>query len=368
MQAVATPREDRWWSPRWSGLGLGVVGVLAAVNVGGTLVDDGAPAATNIAGALALAPALTGAGAGWRPTLLVATIALLTTAVLVRVDEVATLFAWVRIVVVASAGVLATLVARHRTRQRALLEDRREAAEILQSALLTELAEPEDLDLAARYVPAGVGDRVGGDWYDAIVDRDGNTTVIIGDVVGHDLRAAAAMGQLRGLLRAYAVEGGQLPSHLLSRAEWALQRLNLDIMATAVVARVHEVDGARQLWVSRAGHPPPALLRPDGSAVVLETPGDLPLGLGLGPDLLDRHDELVDFPDGSMLLLYTDGLVERRDGSLHEQTQELLQALRRDGSQPVDAALDRIIADLGPTGDDDVAVLAVQTRPRPVSR
>jgi PAS domain S-box-containing protein len=242
----------------------------------------------------------------------------------------------------------------------------------LQQALLTPPPEPDHLHVAVRYQPAGHEAQVGGDWYDAFLQPDGATMLAIGDVVGHGSAAAAAMGQLRGLLRALAYDNDEPPAATLSRVDRAAQGLAVSTLATAILARVERhpdvpVDGRRILRWSNAGHVPPLLLAPDGTSRLLETPPDLMLGVDPGAV---RHDHVVDLDVGDTLLLATDGLLERRDSDLDEGMARLQETLADLGDKPLDELLDTVLARLVPgAGQDDVAVVAVRAypedRPRP---
>ncbi|MGY1590423.1 PP2C family protein-serine/threonine phosphatase [Geodermatophilus sp. SYSU D00708] len=242
----------------------------------------------------------------------------------------------------------------------------------LQQALLTPPPEPDHLHIAVRYRPAAHEAQVGGDWYDAFLQPDGATTLVIGDVVGHDSDAAAAMGQLRGLLRALAYDNEEPPSATLTRAERAARGLAVSSMATVVLARVERrpdvpVAGTRVLRWSNAGHPPPLVLAPDGTTTLLETRPDLMLGVD--PEA-PRTDHTVELDDGQTLLLFTDGLVERRDTDLDEGLNALRVALRDLGEVPLEELCDTLLARMVPVdGADDVALVAVRTypedRPRP---
>ncbi|TKJ32486.1 SpoIIE family protein phosphatase [Blastococcus sp. CCUG 61487] len=242
----------------------------------------------------------------------------------------------------------------------------------LQQALLTPPPEPDHLHVAVRYQPAGDLAQVGGDWYDAFLQPDGATMLAIGDVVGHGSAAAAAMGQLRGLLRALAFDNDEPPAATLSRVDRTAHGLAVATLATAVLARIERrpdapVAGRRVLRWSNAGHVPPVLLAPDGTSQVLETQPDLMLGVD---PAAARRDHAVDLEDGHTLLLVTDGLVERRDSDLDEGMVRLQGSLRDLGGKPLDELLDTVLARLVPdAGQDDVAVVAVRTypedRPRP---
>jgi serine phosphatase RsbU (regulator of sigma subunit) len=242
----------------------------------------------------------------------------------------------------------------------------------LQQALLTPPPEPDHLQVAVRYRPAAHEAQVGGDWYDAFLQPDGATVLVIGDVVGHDSRAAAAMGQLRGLLRALAYDNEEPPSATLSRTEHVARGLAVSTMATVVLARIERhpdvpVAGTRVLRWSNAGHLPPVLLAPDGTTTLLETRPDMVLGID--PDA-PRADHTAELADGHTLLLVTDGLVERRDSDLDAGLAALQEALRDLGGTPLEELCDTLLARMLPEpGADDVAIVAVRThpedRPRP---
>jgi serine phosphatase RsbU (regulator of sigma subunit) len=194
----------------------------------------------------------------------------------------------------------------------------------------------------------------------------------IGDVVGHDVRAAAAMGQLRGLLRGISYSSGAPPAQVLTQVDRAVRGLGLDTMATAVVARLEQGDddraaGRTLLRWSSAGHPPPVLLRPDGRVQVLD--GDLPdLLLGVDPSVT-RHDRVAVLPAGSTVFLHTDGLVERRDRDLDTGTAALVSVLAEYATLPLADLCDRVLERLFlPDAEDDVALLAVRlTRAVPLA-
>ena len=181
------------------------------------------------------------------------------------------------------------------------------------------------------------------------------------------------MGQLRGLLRGISYSSGAAPAQVLTEVDRAVRGLGLDTMATAVVARLEQGDDDLRadrtvLRWSSAGHPPPVLLRPDGRVEVLD--GDLPdLLLGVDPSAA-RQDRVAVLPAGSTVLLYTDGLVERRDRDLDAGTAELVAVLGEHAGLPLADLCDRVLERLFlPDAQDDVALLAVrlhsQTRPRP---
>jgi serine phosphatase RsbU (regulator of sigma subunit)/PAS domain-containing protein len=248
---------------------------------------------------------------------------------------------------------------------------RRDLAEELQRSLLTPLPEPDHLHLVARYVPAATGAQIGGDWYDAFLVRDGSTLLVIGDVTGHDLRAAVSMAQVRNLLRGGAHAVVQPPAEILATLDLALHDLAVGAISTAILARIERPDellerNQRLLRWSSAGHPPPLLLHPDGHAELLRRRTDMLLGLV--PET-ERHDHTEVIPAGATVLLYTDGLVERRGESLREGLERLRTAAERLAGLPLEDLCDRLVAELAAESEDDVALLAVRAhpedRPRP---
>ncbi|SHG53856.1 Serine phosphatase RsbU, regulator of sigma subunit [Jatrophihabitans endophyticus] len=238
----------------------------------------------------------------------------------------------------------------------------RSTAEALQLAMLTTLPAVEPLRLTARYRAAAVGDRVGGDWYDALALRDGKTAVAIGDVSGHDIFAAAVMGQLRSMLRAFAWASEEPPSLILRQLDRAMRDLQVQTYASAVLATFERTDdaGARRVmrWTN-AGHPAPILLRPDGTSVVLDDGGPAVM-LGVLPETRRPDHEVVVEP-GSAVLFYTDGLVELRGTDLLDRTVALRASLERHHTLTGAARVDAVMGDmLGAELDDDVAVLLVE--------
>ncbi|CAA9418624.1 MAG: Serine phosphatase RsbU, regulator of sigma subunit, partial [uncultured Quadrisphaera sp.] len=247
-----------------------------------------------------------------------------------------------------------------------LYTEQREAAVALQQVLLTPAPQPDDLGIAVRYLPATAHADVGGDWYDAFVRTDGTTLVVIGDVVGHDLHAAAGMGQVRSMLRVLGYQSDGTPADVLSAVDRAVSGLGVATMATAVLARVEQTPaqaaaGERTVRWSNAGHPPPLLLHADGEVEVLSRPSD-PL-IGLGPDFR-RADHEHPLPTGSTLVLYTDGLVERRGQHLGVAITALARTLRGLAGLPLEELCDALLERTLPGAhEDDVALLALRARP-----
>lgn len=245
-------------------------------------------------------------------------------------------------------------------------------AETLQRSLLTDPPQPDRLQIAVRYRPAAQEAQVGGDWYDAFVSPRGDTTLVVGDVTGHDRASAAAMGQIRNLLRGVAHALDRPPAEVLAGLDRALADLGMTTLATAVVATVEPsvpdgagavVDaGSRLLRWSNAGHPPPLLVRPDGTAEVLERPADLLLGLL--PRYV-RHDHAVPLLPGATVVLYTDGLVERRGEALDLGLARMAHAAGDLAHLSVEDFCDALLARLAPDPDDDIALVALRALPQP---
>ncbi|TFV58497.1 UNVERIFIED_ORG: GAF domain-containing protein [Bacillus sp. AZ43] len=273
---------------------------------------------------------------------------------------------------VAAARDLADRVAMALDNSR-LYEQQRRLAEGLQRSLLTAPPEPDHAEIVVRYRPAVEVAEVGGDWYDAFLQPSGATMLVIGDVVGHDTEAAAAMGQLRGMLRGMAYRDGPGPAEVLGELDAAIQGLGMGTMATAAIARVEQTPEERAAGVTRlrwsnAGHPPPLLLRPDGTVETLAG-ARAQLMLGVDPTAV-RTDAVVTVARGSTLLLYTDGLVEGRDLPLDEGIERLRSAFAELADLPLDELCDEVIERLRPEGlQDDVALVAIrlhpEDRPRP---
>ncbi|TQN35359.1 serine phosphatase RsbU (regulator of sigma subunit) [Blastococcus colisei] len=273
---------------------------------------------------------------------------------------------------VATARDLAGRVALALDNSRLYTQQRR-LAEGLQRSLLTAPPQPDHAEIVVRYMPAVEVAEVGGDWYDAFLQPSGATVVVIGDVVGHDTAAAAAMGQLRGMLRGIAYRDGPGPAAVLSELDAAIQGLGMGTMATAAIARVEQTPeeraaGLTRLRWSNAGHPPPLLLHEDGRIEELAHPR-AQLMLGVDPTA-SRTDAVVTVRRGATLLLYTDGLVEGRDLPLDEGMARLRSALTELADRPLPVLCDEVIERLRPEGlQDDVALVAIrlhrEDRPRP---
>ncbi len=241
----------------------------------------------------------------------------------------------------------------------------RSLAETLQRSMLTDPPEADSLRIAVRYRPAARQAQVGGDWYDAFLSPDGATTLVIGDVTGHDRVAAAVMGQLRNMLRGVVHALDAPPAHALATLDRALRDLGMTTLVTAVLARVEqtpeEAAASRgTLRWSNAGHLPPLMLGADDTARLLE--GHPKLLLGVNPTTR-RTDATVALHPGDTVVLYTDGLVERRDATLDEGLARLVAADRELADVPVAELTDALLARMTPEFADDVALVALQVRP-----
>ncbi|WP_308127949.1 SpoIIE family protein phosphatase [Modestobacter italicus] len=243
-----------------------------------------------------------------------------------------------------------------------------QAALTLQRSLLSEPPDPDHLEFAVRYVPAAREAQVGGDWYDVFQQPDGATALVIGDVVGHDTEAAACMGQLRGLLRGISYDSADSPAGVLARLDRAMDGLQLQTLASLIVARLEQTpeefeQGVTRLRWSNAGHPPPVLLLPDGATRVL-APAPAELLVGVHVDAV-RRDHVVTVPRGSTVLFYTDGLVERRDQVFDVGIERLAAELTTLAGVPMAELADQLLDRLLPArAEDDVALIAVRLNPQ----
>lgn len=244
--------------------------------------------------------------------------------------------------------------------QRALLYDEEhELAAGLQTAMLPgHLPHVPGLELATRYRPARSRGEIGGDWYDAVTLPDGRIAAVVGDVQGHDVTAAAVMGQLRIALQAYAAEGHP-PSTVMARTSTFLAELDTERFATCLLVLLDPRTG--HTVTVRAGHLEPVLRKPDGSGTWLETPGGLPLGLAGPTAPTDYPESEAMLEPGSTLVLCTDGLIETRTKDIDQGRTELLDAL---GTGPVHPGplADHLLNTMGDyTGrEDDVALLLLR--------
>lgn len=240
------------------------------------------------------------------------------------------------------------------------LDEQRETALALQHAMLGPATLPGGF--AVRYHPASHPLQVGGDWYDVVDLDDGRVALIVGDCVGHGLAAATVMGQLRSACRALLLD--QLgPAAVLAGLDRFAARLPGARCTTAFCAVLTLDTG--ELVCSNAGHPPPIMVHANGNTEQLD--GEHGLPLGLRPDWT-RPELCVTMPPRSTLLLYTDGLVERRGHSIDEGIATATDLIRDGRSQSLDEVADHLMVRLEPGGGylDDVAMLLYR-QPAPLS-
>jgi serine phosphatase RsbU (regulator of sigma subunit) len=250
--------------------------------------------------------------------------------------------------------------------ERALLYERlreahrreREIAVRLQQALLPDdLAQVDGVEIVTRYIAADDVMQVGGDWFDTFAWMDGRIATIVGDVVGHDLEAAATMGRLRAATAALIPMGDPRPGAVLAALDrCARGRGGVDFVTAACVV----VDPVRgRLSYGSAGHPPPLLIDPDGTTRWLDASTAPPIG----QIEVDRwFDDTLDIDPGTIVLLYTDGLVERRDVTLAEGMERLREAASRSVTGTLDEVIDSIVETMmaADASDDDVIAVALR--------
>ncbi|MEE1754650.1 SpoIIE family protein phosphatase [Streptomyces sp. SP18CS02] len=223
----------------------------------------------------------------------------------------------------------------------------------LQRALLpTAPAAGPHVRVAHRYVPGSRVTEVGGDWYDAITLPGGRVALVVGDVMGHGVPAAAAMGRLRITTKALT-RHNQEPQALLAELDECAEEAGIEFATCLYILYDPSTGRAR---IASAGHPPPLVLRPDGTVDTIDDVLGVPLGVG---GSVFRTIE-VGLPEGATLALYTDGLIETRDRDIDAGVAALCTALAGHPEEPLEAMADRILATLlpGRPADDTVLVLA----------
>ncbi len=247
--------------------------------------------------------------------------------------------------------------ARRYTREHAM-------AVTLQHSLLPRRLPPQDaLDVAHRYLPAQAG--VGGDWFDVIPLPGARVALVVGDVVGHGLHAAATMGRLRTAIHNFSALDLP-PDELLGHLDELVNRIDLDESAnpgevavtgaTCLYAVYDPV--SRRCTLARAGHPPPAVVHPDGTVEFPSLPAGPPLGLAGMP----FETAELELAEGSLLVLYTDGLVEDRTRDIDVGLELLCATLARPGRGPEETCTDVLDALLPVPQTDDIALLVARTR------
>jgi serine phosphatase RsbU (regulator of sigma subunit) len=233
----------------------------------------------------------------------------------------------------------------------------REATTALQRSLLpTALPSIGGIEVAARYV-AGTG-TVGGDWYDVFPLPSGETCAVIGDVTGSGLSAAVIMGRLRSALRAYALETSD-PADILGRLDRKMRHFEPDALATVLCAVISADQEC--VRISSAGHLPPILCTADRNSCMVEITNDVLIGAHAPSE---RHVSTLRWPEGSVLCMYTDGLVERRDKTIDDGIDHLQQALTPVHPEPGCASIMVAMADVS-SHSDDVALLVFRRTAKP---
>ncbi|MEU9083498.1 SpoIIE family protein phosphatase [Streptomyces sp. NPDC048357] len=234
-----------------------------------------------------------------------------------------------------------------------------ETAVVLQRSMLPQhVTPPPGIEIAHRYLAASDVNEVGGDWYDVLPLTGGRAALLIGDVMGHGIAAAAVMGRLSATVRALA-RLDMSPTALLHQLEATLADLAEPMLATFLYVVCDPATG--HCTVTRAGHPPPAVAEPDGTVYLVKTPPGVPLGVG---GITFTTTEIT-LPPGSLLVLYTDGLIEARSRDIDERLNELT-SLLTEPEQPLDHLCDTLIAHLVPaSADDDIALLAARIGTNP---
>lgn len=192
---------------------------------------------------------------------------------------------------------------------------------------------------------------IGGDWFDVVHLPDGRIALVVGDVAGHDIHAASLMGQIRTVTRTLA-RLELSPVQVLTQLDAMVAEMGAEVGATCVYAAFDPA--TRRCAIARAGHPPPALVRPSGDVEFLELPACLPLGVGVG----SFESVEFDLEPRSVLVLYTDGLIESRQEEIDVGIDRLAQALASGSSGPFGPAYaSALINRLVPNPSDDIAVL-----------
>jgi serine phosphatase RsbU (regulator of sigma subunit) len=229
-----------------------------------------------------------------------------------------------------------------------------EAAARLQHAVLPEL--PDEIpgwELASYYSPAGRTE-IGGDFFDVLPQPDGRLVVFVGDVMGRGVRAAAAMAQIRAAIRAYVAVDPD-PTHVLGLMDQLFEAYDVAQLVTLVYLVLDPAQG--QVSMVNAGHPPPVLLRVDGSVEQLRPTGGPPLGAGEGDRMVTRFP----FATGDLVLAYTDGLIERRHEDIDVGQRRVLEAVTELTHGSLPARLEQLVTRIRDnTRSDDVAALAVR--------
>jgi PAS domain S-box-containing protein len=235
-----------------------------------------------------------------------------------------------------------------------LYEREHRLAEALQRAMLPEQAEVDGLDVWTYYAPNSANAQVGGDWYDVLQMSADVVGVVIGDVVGHDVEAAAAMGQLRSIVRSYLFDTA-VPGPVLDRVDQLLIGMRVPRSASLVLSTLTRSPSGWSLAYSRAGHLPALLVR-GGAVTELDGAGGALIGFGRGA----RPTRTVDLWPGDVLVYYTDGLIERRDRGLRDGLDQLGRVASAVTARDAAGIGEELLSRLADHTEDDVAVVVVR--------
>ncbi|RMI37120.1 PP2C family protein-serine/threonine phosphatase [Streptomyces triticirhizae] len=236
----------------------------------------------------------------------------------------------------------------------------RGSAETFQRMLLPTLMDLRPLSAATIYRPANEPGHLGGDWYDALRLPDGSRVAVIGDVVGHDTRAAARMSQVRNMLRALGLSGDTSPAGVLCQLDRILHTLGENEFTTAWLARLAPDGADWSVRWSNAGHPPPLLLAPGLPPRFLEGEPGVPLGVDVGVARPEHRERL---PAGSVLVLYTDGLVEVPDRPIDHGMRALARVADAHVGGSLEELCEALVAERAGEVSDDIAILALRVPP-----
>jgi PAS domain S-box-containing protein len=249
---------------------------------------------------------------------------------------------------------LASRAAVHIDNARLYIREHTAAVTLQRSLLPRDIPPVPGLDIAYRYQPASQAAEVGGDWFDVIALDGGQVALVVGDVTGHGTHAAAIMGELRTTTAALARLGCP-PGQIIAQLCRVVAVHGEEVGATCLYA-VYD-PASRRCRLTRAGHLPPALRHPGGAVEFLDLPGGVMLGVGQG----DYPVTDTDLPAGSVLALYTDGLIEQPGQDLSTGLSQLARALAAGPARSPDQLCDSVLASTGPHARDDIALLLAQT-------
>ena len=249
---------------------------------------------------------------------------------------------------------------------RRLYARERYIASELQHALLPQLPDLENPEVDAIYT-AATGADVGGDWYDLVELDDGSFLIVVGDVTGHGVQSAAAMGRIQSLMR-YLAASGEPPTAILDRVATTARVMLGTLLATCVTCHAAPLErygnerGGWTLTFANAGHLPPVLIRPDGTSILVELPPGPLIGATLPAprETSPRETRTVEIESGTILLMYTDGLIESRDEVIDDSIERLRTAAAQLDTTILSTFCRRLTTTVEPDGSDDIACIAVR--------